>query len=74
MGIELGNRERIEEAIGPGIRFVGKTKTGRVDSSTSRQVESSKGYMAAKELVYDAILRRAPTSTSNRPKTNCAYG
>ncbi len=59
VGIELGTRERVSEVIGPGIRFVGKTRTGRLDHSTSRQVENSKGYMAAKELVYDAILRRS---------------
>jgi len=39
--------------------FIGKTRTGKIDNTTSRQVENSKGYMAAKELVYDAILRRA---------------
>ena len=59
VGIHLGGGERTEDAIGPNITFIGKTRTGKVDSSTSRQVENSKGYMAAKELVYDAILRRA---------------
>ena len=59
VGIHLGGGERTEDAIGPNITFIGKTRTGKVDNSTSRQVENSKGYMAAKELVYDAILRRA---------------
>ncbi|MBX3439333.1 MAG: Flp pilus assembly complex ATPase component TadA, partial [Planctomycetaceae bacterium] len=59
IGIHIGGGGRVEQALGPSIQFVGKSKTGRVDHSTSRQVENSKGYLAAKELVYDAILRRA---------------
>ncbi len=59
LGIHIGPREEIERAIGPPIQLVGKTKTGRRDESRSRQVESSKGFLACKELVYDAILRRA---------------
>ncbi|MGD9855869.1 MAG: GspE/PulE family protein [Planctomycetaceae bacterium] len=59
VGIHINSGRRVEEVVGPTIHFVGKTKTGRVDHSTSRQVENSKGYLAAKELVYDAILRRA---------------
>ncbi len=59
IGIHIGSGQRMEEAVGPSISFIGKSKTGRIDKSTSRQVENSKGYMAAKELVYDAILRRA---------------
>jgi type II secretory ATPase GspE/PulE/Tfp pilus assembly ATPase PilB-like protein len=59
IGIHIGGGRRTDDVLGPAIRFVGKTKTGRVDHSSSRQVENSKGYMAAKELVYDAILRRA---------------
>ena len=59
VGIHIGGGERVEAAVGPSIRFIGKTKTGRVDSSRTRQVENSRGYMAAKELIYDAILRRS---------------
>ena len=59
VGIRIGTREEIESAVGPPIQLVGKTKTGRKDESRSRQVESSKGFLACKELVYDAILRRA---------------
>jgi general secretion pathway protein E len=59
VGIHIGGKEKIETASGPPIRFIGKTQTGMKDDSRSRQVESSRGYVAAKELVYDAILRRA---------------
>ena len=46
-------------AAGPPIRFIGKTSTDRGDEETrSRQAESSKGFLAAKELIYDAIQRR----------------
>ncbi|MEZ6053642.1 MAG: GspE/PulE family protein [Planctomycetaceae bacterium] len=68
-GIRFGGGEGDEDVIGPNITFIGKTRTGKVDSSTSRQVENSKGYMAAKELVYDAILRRA-TDIHLEPKEN----
>lgn len=59
VGIHIGGREKTEKATGPPIRFIGKTKTGQRDDARARQVESSRGYVAAKELVYDAILRRA---------------
>jgi general secretion pathway protein E len=59
IGIHLEGGERTHVSVGPSIRFVGKTKTGRADNSRTRQVESSKGYMSAKELIYDAIIRRA---------------
>ncbi|MCA8996533.1 MAG: type II/IV secretion system protein [Planctomycetaceae bacterium] len=59
VGIHIGGGEVIDRASGPPIKFVGKTKTGQRDDSRSRQVESSRGYVAAKELVYDAILRRS---------------
>lgn len=48
-----------EETIGPDIRFIGRTSTGRFDESRTKQVENSRGFMAAKELVYDALIRRA---------------
>ena len=54
-GIKLGGGETREQAVGPPITFVGKSKEG----GRSKAVESSRGYMSAKELIYDAILRRA---------------
>jgi type II secretory ATPase GspE/PulE/Tfp pilus assembly ATPase PilB-like protein len=59
VGIRIGSREEIEASIGPSIQLVGKTKTGRKDESRGRQVENSKGFLACKELIYDAIQRRA---------------
>jgi general secretion pathway protein E len=45
---------------GPPITFVGKTQgAGKEDPSRVRQAEESRSYMASKELVYDAVLRRA---------------
>ncbi|MEZ6055565.1 MAG: GspE/PulE family protein [Planctomycetaceae bacterium] len=59
VGIRIGTAAAIETAIGAPIEFIGKSKTGRKDASRSKQVENSKGYLACKELVYDAIMRRA---------------
>lgn len=59
IGIHIGGTDDDGGSIGPDIRFVGKTATGRVDNSRSTQVENSRGFMAAKELVYDALIRRA---------------
>ena len=59
VGIRLRRGESVDVAIGPPISFIGKSRTGKKDEARSRQVEESKGYVAAKELVYDAILRRA---------------
>ena len=59
IGIHIGGEVKLDSTGGPPIRFIGKTRTGKKDEGRSRQVETSKGYMAAKELVYDAILRRA---------------
>jgi type II secretory ATPase GspE/PulE/Tfp pilus assembly ATPase PilB-like protein len=54
------SKEARDTALGPPIRFIGKSISGRgEDESRSRQAEKSKGYLAAKELVYDAIMRRA---------------
>lgn len=58
IGIHLGTREEVEKASGPPIVFIGKTSTGKRDDKTSRAVEQSKGYVAARELVYDSIMRR----------------
>jgi general secretion pathway protein E len=60
VGIKLGGRGGDDEASGPPIEFIGKSDaSGKADRNRTRQVENSKGYMAAKELVYDAILRRS---------------
>ena len=60
MGIRVGSEEIQNAAVGPEIVFVGKSGTGgKNEPDRSRQVESSKGYLAAKELVYDSILRRS---------------
>ncbi|WP_437201848.1 GspE/PulE family protein [Planctomicrobium sp. SH664] len=59
VGIHIGEREETFDTSGPPITFVGKSRTGQRDATRTRQVESSTGFMAAKELVYDAILRRA---------------
>jgi type II secretory ATPase GspE/PulE/Tfp pilus assembly ATPase PilB-like protein len=58
-GIRLGG-QAANEVHGPPIEFIGKSdSSGKSDRGKSRQVENSKGFMAAKELVYDAILRRS---------------
>ncbi len=59
IGIRIGSRSQGDAHVGPPITFVGKSRTGQKDVNRSKQVESSKGYVAAKELVYDALLRRA---------------
>ncbi len=59
VGIHIGGKDSKSASSGPPIRFIGKTGKGAGEVDRSRQVESSKGYAAAKELVYDAILRRS---------------
>jgi general secretion pathway protein E len=60
LGIRLSGRGSDDAGAGPPIEFIGKSDaSGKSDRGRTRQVESSKGYMAAKELVYDAILRRS---------------
>jgi general secretion pathway protein E len=45
---------------GPPIVFVGKSQgTGKIDNDRVAKAEESRSYMSAKELVYDAVLRRA---------------
>jgi general secretion pathway protein E len=59
-GIRLGGGGGSDDGAGPPIEFIGKSDaSGKTDRSRARSVENSKGYMAAKELVYDAILRRS---------------
>jgi type II secretory ATPase GspE/PulE/Tfp pilus assembly ATPase PilB-like protein len=60
VGIHIGTAEVEEERIGPPLRFIGKSITQtQEDPERVRAAEQSAGYMAAKELVYDAILRRS---------------
>ena len=59
IGIHIGGKNESTESSGPDIRFVGRTSTGKLDTSRTSQVENSRGFMAAKELVYDALIRRA---------------
>ncbi len=48
------------DRAGPPIQFVGKTQgSAKEDPSRVSQAEESRSFMAAKELVYDAMLRRA---------------
>jgi general secretion pathway protein E len=48
------------DRAGPPITFVGKSQgSTKEDPSRVRQAEESRSFMAAKELVYDAVLRRA---------------
>lgn len=67
LGLNVGSREVRERIAGPPIRLIGKSsgKAGEVDRS--KQVESSSGYLAARELIYDAILRRT-TDVHLEPK------
>jgi type II secretory ATPase GspE/PulE/Tfp pilus assembly ATPase PilB-like protein len=58
LGIQ--EREEEEEQIGPPIKFIGKgMNQTHEDPDRVRTAEQSSGYMAAKELVYDAIVRRS---------------
>lgn len=53
---DVGTMDR----TGPPIQFVGKTQgSAKEDPTRVSQAEESRSYMAAKELVYDAVLRRA---------------
>ncbi len=69
IGIHIGSRETIESTLGPPIQFLGKSDgNDRGESERrSKQVENSKGYLAAKELIYDAINRRT-TDVHLEPK------
>jgi general secretion pathway protein E len=67
LGIRIGGKEVSHGMGGPPIRLIGKSGKGAGEVDRSRQVESSKGYLAAKELIYDAILRRS-TDVHLEPK------
>lgn len=70
LGVSIGgSKEARESALGPPIRFIGKSSTGKGDDEArARQAENSRGFLAAKELIYDAILRRS-TDVHLEPKT-----
>ncbi|MEX0701622.1 MAG: GspE/PulE family protein [Planctomycetales bacterium] len=68
-GIPVGLFGAEHAALGSDIRLIGKSSTGRDDVDRSRQVEHSPAFVAAKELVYDAILRRA-TDIHLEPREN----
>lgn len=67
MGVRIGSKDGTSHVGGPPIRLIGKSSKGAGEVDRSRQVENSRGYMAAKELIYDAILRRA-TDVHLEPK------
>ncbi|MBT4864358.1 MAG: type II/IV secretion system protein [Planctomycetaceae bacterium] len=59
LGMGTVSKEVQAAGIGPNIKFIGKSGTGRGNEpDRSAQVEKSPGFLAAKELVYDAIQRR----------------
>jgi type II secretory ATPase GspE/PulE/Tfp pilus assembly ATPase PilB-like protein len=48
------------DRAGPPITFIGKSQGSiKEDPTRVRQAEESRAYMSAKELVYDAVLRRS---------------
>ncbi len=58
-GVKVSTKEGYSAATGPPIEFLGKSDGKGGDEGRSRQVQKSKGYLGAKELVYDAVMRRA---------------
>jgi general secretion pathway protein E len=67
LGINIGGKGQVSHVGGPPIRLIGKQGKGVGEVDRSRQVENYKGYMAAKELLYDAIMRRS-TDVHLEPK------
>jgi len=55
----FNKEESTYDRTGPPITFVGKGEGGKIDPNRVEKAEQSRFYMSAKELVYDAILRRA---------------
>jgi type II secretory ATPase GspE/PulE/Tfp pilus assembly ATPase PilB-like protein len=52
--------ETRENRMGPPIEFIGKSSgSQKADPTRVSQAEESRSFMSAKELVYDAVLRRA---------------
>src|SRR5262249_5403242 len=57
--LRLG-QEKEEAGVGPQIEFVGKSSSAtEEDSARVARAAASKGYRAAKEMVYEALQRRA---------------
>jgi general secretion pathway protein E len=56
--IRLGSGEDMERQEGPPIQFVGKSAKGGGDERVARAA-GSKGYKAAREMVWEAIQSRA---------------
>lgn len=69
LGINIApSRAARDSALGPPIRFIGKSISGKgEDDSRAQAAEKSRGFVAAKELIYDAIMRRA-TDVHLEPK------
>ena len=65
--VAFGPRAAGQAALGPPIRFMGKSSGKGDDGGRSSQAEKSRGFVAAKELIYDAIMRRA-TDVHMEPK------
>ncbi|MCA9042304.1 MAG: hypothetical protein KDA65_18270, partial [Planctomycetaceae bacterium] len=69
-GIRFGSQKSVDSVMGPPIHFIGSSSNNSNENAArTRQVENSKGYLAAKELIYDAILRRA-TDVHLEPKSD----
>ncbi len=51
--------EAAVDRAGPPINFIGKDKGGKIDHERVTKAEESRAFVMAKELVYDAVLRRA---------------
>ena len=67
VGIHIAGKAARDSALGPPIRFIGKSSGKGDDDGRSKQAEKSRGFVAAKELIYDAIMRRA-TDVHLEPK------
>jgi type II secretory ATPase GspE/PulE/Tfp pilus assembly ATPase PilB-like protein len=64
--VQTGKAGR-DMGLGPPIRFIGKQ--GKEADARRHSAEGGRGFMAAKELVYDAIMRRA-TDVHLEPKSD----
>ena len=68
IGINISrSKDGRDSALGPPIRFIGKSDGKGNDGGRSQQAEKSRGFVACKELIYDAIMRRA-TDVHMEPK------
>ena len=60
INLNFGGKSKVQATVGPPITFLGKSSHGnKYDAGNARKVESSRGYVAAKELIYDSIMRRS---------------